>query len=75
MMMISKAIQRKYNYMRAEQLNKTDNGVNLMPNTTTPQLPTWGKDKALPPEIQQRLDEMDKETSKTPAEAVAEGQN
>ncbi len=67
--------QRKYNYMRAEQLNKTDNGVSLMPNTTTPQLPTWGKDKALPPEIQQRLDEMDKETSKTPAEAVAEGQN
>lgn len=68
--------QRKYNYMRAEQLNKSDSGVTLMPNTDTPQLPSWGKDKPLPPEIQQRLDEMDKSREKTPAEAIeAQGQN
>ena len=52
--------QRKYNYMRAQQLNKQDNGVSLMPNTTTPEMPVWGKDKTLPPEIQQRLEQMDK---------------
>lgn len=51
--------QRKYNYMRAQQLNKQDNGVSLMPNATTPEMPVWGKDKTLPPEIQQRLEQMD----------------
>jgi general secretion pathway protein D len=52
--------QRKYNYMRAQQLQKQDNGVSLMPETETPAMPVWGKEKALPPEIQQRLDQMDK---------------
>jgi len=52
--------QRKYNYMRAQQLQKQDNGVSLMPETDTPEMPVWGKEKALPPEIQQRLDQMDK---------------
>ena len=52
--------QRKYNYMRAQQLNKQDNGVSLMPETDTPEMPVWGKDKTLPPEIQQRLEQMDK---------------
>ena len=52
--------QRKYNYMRAQQLHKQDNGISLMPNTTTPEMPVWGQDKALPPEIQQRLELMDK---------------
>ena len=52
--------QRKYNYMRAQQLQKQDNGVSLMPETTTPEMPVWGKEKALPPEIQQRLEQMDK---------------
>jgi len=52
--------QRKYNYMRAQHLNKQDNGVSLMPETDTPEMPVWGKDKTLPPEIQQRLEQMDK---------------
>ncbi len=52
--------QRKYNYMRAQQLNKQENGVSLMPETDTPEMPVWGKEKTLPPEIQQRLEQMDK---------------
>ncbi|MGF1872370.1 type II secretion system secretin GspD [Photobacterium indicum] len=43
--------QRKYNYIRAEQLYKADQGLNLMPNTTTPVLPKFGENIELPPEV------------------------
>jgi hypothetical protein len=42
-----------------------ENGIQLMPQTDTPELPVWGKDKELPPEIQQRLDTMDKGEKET----------
>ena len=61
--------QRKYNYIRAKQLVEQENGIQLMPQTDTPELPVWGKDKELPPEIQKRLDSMDqgeKETGGNP---------
>ena len=48
--------QRKYNYMRAQQLNEKDKGVSLLPGTTTPELPDWGQEAKLPPEIQEKLD-------------------
>jgi general secretion pathway protein D len=57
--------QRKYNYIRAKQLVEQDDGVSLMPQTDTPELPVWGKDKELPAEIQQRLDSMDKGEKET----------
>jgi general secretion pathway protein D len=57
--------QRKYNYIRAKQLVEQENGIQLMPQTDTPELPVWGKDKELPPEIQQRLDTMDKGEKET----------
>jgi general secretion pathway protein D len=43
--------QRKYNYIRAEQLYKADQGLNLMPNTKTPVLPKFGENIELPPEV------------------------
>lgn len=43
--------QRKYNYIRAEQLYKADQGLNLMPNTATPVLPKFGENIELPPEV------------------------
>lgn len=57
--------QRKYNYIRAKQLVEQDDGISLMPQTDTPELPVWGKDKELPAEIQQRLDGMDKGEKET----------
>ena len=50
--------QRKYNYMRAQQLTEQDNGIKLMPKTDKPQMPVWGQERELPPEIQKKLDEM-----------------
>ncbi|WP_306519274.1 type II secretion system secretin GspD [Rheinheimera sp.] len=51
--------QRKYNYMRAQQLSAQDDGIKLMPNTDKPEMPVWGQDRTLPPEIQQKLDAID----------------
>ncbi|HHN9985566.1 TPA: type II secretion system secretin GspD [Escherichia coli] len=41
--------QRKYNYMRAEQISRNEKGLNLMPDTAQPVLPV--QHQALPPEI------------------------
>ncbi|AJR06939.1 type II secretion system protein GspD [Photobacterium gaetbulicola] len=43
--------QRKYNYIRAEQLYKADKGLRLMPETAIPVLPKYGEDISLPPEV------------------------
>ncbi|TDR71168.1 type II secretion system secretin GspD [Photobacterium lutimaris] len=43
--------QRKYNYIRAEQLYKADQGLRLMPDMEMPVLPRYGEDIALPPEV------------------------
>jgi general secretion pathway protein D len=51
--------QRKYNYMRAQQLTEQDNGIKLMPDTDKPEMPVWGQERDLPPEIQKKLDEME----------------
>lgn len=43
--------QRKYNYIRAEQLYRADQGMSMMPQTQLPVLPEYGKDPQLPPEV------------------------
>ena len=55
--------QRKYNYIRAEQLQLQDAGIALMPNTDRPMLPSWGNDRELPEEIRARLEQMQQEQS------------
>ncbi len=40
--------QRKYNYMRAEQIYRDEQGLSLMPHTAQPVLPA--QNQALPPE-------------------------
>ena len=41
--------QRKYNYMRAEQIYRDEQGLSLMPHTAQPVLPAQNQD--LPPEV------------------------
>ena len=43
--------QRKYNYIRAEQLYQADQGLRLMPDADVPVLPKFGDDIALPAEV------------------------
>ncbi|KJY82578.1 general secretion pathway protein GspD [Vibrio neptunius] len=51
--------QRKYNFIRAEQLYKADQGLRLMEDVQTPVLPKFGEDISHPAEIQAFLDQME----------------
>lgn len=51
--------QRKYNYIRAEQLFKADKGLKLMDDNNIPVLPKYGQDRMHPPEIQAFLEQME----------------
>lgn len=52
--------QRKYNYIRAEQLYKADQGLKLMDNDNIPVLPKYGEDKRHPVEIQAFIEQMER---------------
>lgn len=53
--------QRKYNFIRAEQLYKADQGLKLMDDAHIPVLPKFGEEIRHPAEIQAFLDQMDKQ--------------
>ncbi|ELP5729782.1 type II secretion system secretin GspD [Vibrio vulnificus] len=53
--------QRKYNYIRAEQLYKAEQGLKLMDNDHIPVLPKFGEDKLHPAEIQAFIDQMEQQ--------------
>ena len=48
--------QRKYNYIRAEQLKKEEDGVALLPFSDQPVLSEWDETLALPPTFEEYLD-------------------
>lgn len=48
---------RKYNYIRALQLKRQQDGVSLMPNTRTPTMPNWDDELTLPPSFEEYLTE------------------
>ncbi|MCE0493853.1 type II secretion system secretin GspD [Vibrio salinus] len=50
--------QRKYNYLRAEQLYKAQDDLKLMNGKKPPVLPKFGKELQHPPEIQAFIDQM-----------------
>ncbi|WP_391088783.1 type II secretion system secretin GspD [Vibrio sp. NH-UV-68] len=51
--------QRKYNFIRAEQLYKADKGLKLMDDSNIPVLPEFGDDISHSAEIQAFLDQME----------------
>ncbi|EOE2120972.1 type II secretion system secretin GspD [Vibrio vulnificus] len=53
--------QRKYNYIRAEQLYKAEQGLKLMDDGHIPVLPKFGEDKRHPAEIQAFIDQMEQQ--------------
>jgi general secretion pathway protein D len=51
----------KYNYIRAEQLKRRDDGVSLSPKAKTPVLPEWDDTLALPPSFEEYIETQDGE--------------
>ncbi len=60
-MTMNKISQRKYNFIRAEQLRRQSEGVPLMPFTEQPSLPEWDETLALPPTFDDYLKDKDQE--------------
>ena len=61
--------ESKYNYIRADQIRKHEEGLSLMSNENMPILPQWQDNLTLPPsfnEYQQKLDEKNIELPKPP---------
>ena len=50
---------RKYNYIRALQLKRQQEGISLMPNAETPSMPNWDDELSLPPSFEEYLTEKD----------------
>ncbi|MDF2184873.1 type II secretion system secretin GspD [Grimontia hollisae] len=50
--------QRKYNYIRAEQIFRAQEEVKLMPGVKTPVLPEFGSDATLPAEVRAIMAEL-----------------
>lgn len=53
--------QRKYNYIRAEQLYNAEKGLKLMDDANIPVLPKFGKELNHPAEIQAFSEQFDDE--------------
>ncbi|PKI13177.1 type II secretion system secretin GspD [Colwellia sp. 12G3] len=61
--------ESKYNYIRADQIRKHEEGLSLMSNENMPILPQWQDKLTLPPsfeDYQQKLDEKNIELPKPP---------
>ncbi|MDC8829349.1 type II secretion system secretin GspD [Alteromonas gilva] len=59
--------KRKYNFIRAQQLDKQSEGVTLMPRTDTPVLPEWNEGLALPPSYEDYLKRREEEEAQQQA--------
>ena len=51
---------RKYNYIRAQQLDRQADGIPLMPFKKGPALPAWDDALSLPPSFEEYLEAKDK---------------
>ncbi|TQV85607.1 type II secretion system protein GspD [Aliikangiella coralliicola] len=56
-----KISSRKYNYMRAQQIDWQQRGISLMPSTESTLLPKWNEELALPPSFEETLKKHDLE--------------
>lgn len=66
--------ERKYSYIRAQQIEQRQRGLSLRGDDTVPVLPEWGDDADLPLEYQRFLDEWRRETEELRREAERGGQ-
>lgn len=51
--------RKKYNYIRADEIRKQEEGLSLMEDAALPLLPEWGSDLALPPSYDQYKEDID----------------
>ena len=69
---MSAVSSRKYNYMRARQLDWQQRGVSLMPSAESAVLPEWDNSLALPPSFEETLKKHDLEAKSKEVEKDSE---
>lgn len=58
---MNKISQRKYEYIRSEQLKQQSEGIPLMPFQQAPVLPNWDETLSLPPKFEEYLENKNKQ--------------
>lgn len=58
---MNKISHRKYNFIRAQQLKREEDGITLMPFKGQPSLPDWDDELELPPSFEDYLENKEKE--------------
>lgn len=65
--------ERKYNYIRAQQLDRDEQGIRLMPFTRQAILPEWNDSLTLPPTFEEFMQQQQPEQGVTPESLKKEG--
>jgi len=76
--LLSEVSQRKYNYVRAEQLAQGEKGIHLMPGAETPAMPEFDETLIIPPtfdEYLQKKEAQDKGVITPAAKPAEQGNN
>ncbi|MDH5434430.1 MAG: type II secretion system protein GspD, partial [Gammaproteobacteria bacterium] len=63
---------RKYNYMRAQQIDWQQRGISLMPFVESNVLPKWNTELELPPSFRETMEEYDEELEQERKEVLKE---
>ncbi len=76
--LLSEVSQRKYNYVRAQQLAQGEKGIHLMPGAETPAMPEFDETLIIPPtfdEYLQKKEAQDKGATTPAAQPAEQGNN
>ena len=76
--LLSEVSQRKYNYVRAQQLAQGEKGIHLMPGAETPAMPEFDETLIIPPtfdEYLQKKQAQDKAATTPAAQPAEQGNN
>lgn len=76
--LLSEVSQRKYNYVRAQQLAQGEKGIHLMPGAETPAMPEFDESLIIPPtfdEYLQKKEAQDKGATTPAAQPAEQGNN
>jgi len=62
--LMNEVTRSKYNYMRADEIRKQEEGLSLLEDSNLPLLPEWGSDLSLPPTYEAYKEELEAEKAK-----------
>jgi general secretion pathway protein D len=72
--LMNKMAEEKYNYIRADQLRKQEEGLSLMKNSKLPILPEWQDNLTLPPSFNEYMDQAEPIDTKEENTSKSEGE-